>query len=166
MSQNGTPKKRAAFLAAFAETGSVTHAAAAADMTRVTHYRWSEESEEYRQLFEFAKEEALENLEREARFRATEGLRLYKFDRDGNALKHPITGEPYFEEKRSDVLLIFLLKAADPEKYRERTETQLRGEVNLGKGVRILEDDDWYGNRERLNALAAPRAQQKPDEIV
>jgi|JYMV01.1.fsa_nt_gi hypothetical protein len=166
MSQNGTPKKQAAFLAAYVETGSISHAARAAETSRTSHYRWMEEDEEYPEIFEAARDEALEILEHEARFRAVEGLRQYKFDRDGNALKHPITGEPYYENKKSDVLLIFLLKAADPEKYRERTETQLRGEVNLGKGVRILEDDDWYGNRERLNALAAPRAQQKPDEIV
>ena len=40
-------------------------------------------------------------------------------------------------------------------------------EVNINmQGVRILEDDNWYGNRERLNAIAAASTQQEPDEIV
>jgi len=155
MLQNGTAKKQTAFLSAYVETGSISHAARAAEMARITHYRWMETSKEYQNLFEAAKEEALENLEREARFRAVEGLRMYRFDRDGNPLKHPITGEPYFEEKRSDVLLIFLLKALDPDKFRERSDARLSGDVKLQGGIRILENDNWYGNRDRIAALTA-----------
>jgi hypothetical protein len=157
MEQNGTPKKQAAFLAAYISTGSISHAARAAETSRTSHYRWMEESKEYQELFEAAKEEALENLERETRFRAMEGLRIYKFDRDGNPLKHPVTGEAYYEEKRSDVLLIFLLKSLAPEKYREQTQMQLGGEVKLGAGIRIIEDQNWYGNWDRIAELTAAK---------
>jgi hypothetical protein len=150
--QKDAPKKQAAFLV---ETGSISHAARAANMARITHYRWLESSEGYRELFEAAKQESLENLEREARFRAVQGLRQFKFTKDGSPLMHPVTGEPYYEEKRSDVLLIFLLKALAPKKYREQTQMQLGGDVNVGGRVRVVEDDNWYGNRDRIAELTA-----------
>lgn len=116
--ENTHPKK-AAFLAAFRECGNVTLAANAAGVSRRSHYKWMAEDSEYATQFEDAKEAAVDLLEAEARRRATDGLRSYKFLKSGHPIRHPETGEPYYEHSYSDTLLIFLLKGARPEKYRD-----------------------------------------------
>lgn len=152
------PKKRA-FLAAYARTGNITQAAAAAGITRRTHYVWldaeGEEGEAYRAAFEDAKEQAADYLEAEARRRAVEGLVRYRFNRAGNPLKHPVTGEPYYELEYSDTLLIFLLKGARPDKYADRTRTEITGRDGAPLGVVMLPevrdgaDDDAAGGDAR-----------------
>lgn len=118
------PKKRA-FLAAFAELGTVTHAADAAKITRKTHYLWmkDDDSEIYKAAFEDAQHHACDSLEREARRRAVHG-----------------TDKPVFHQgiecgtirEYSDTLLIFLMKGAMPEKYRDRAEVKHSGDIGLG----------------------------------
>jgi len=120
----GLTASQAAFLAAYAETGNISWAARAAGISRQRHYVWSEQSEAYREAAAVAQSEAVEFLELEARKRAAEGMRQYKFH-EGTPILHPITGEPYYEEKRSDTLLIFLLKALKPEMYRERSDVKM-----------------------------------------
>ncbi len=118
--QNATPKKtraqasvrKRAFLAAYSQCGSLTHAARAAKINRCTHYRWLKD-QEYSAAFGEAREEAADALEMEARRRAVEGIEepvFYKGEVCGTIRKY------------SDTLLIFLLKGVRPEKYRERTE--------------------------------------------
>lgn len=123
---NNTPHLKrahqAAFLAAFATTGNVSAAAEAAQIDRTRHYAWMVE-EDYATLFAAAQVEATEALEREARRRAVDGTTRFKFH-EGKPLIHPETGKPYVEHEYSDVLLIFLLKGAAPEKYRERTDNR------------------------------------------
>lgn len=104
--------KRKAFLAAFSRCATVTYAAEAAKVTRQQHYNWLRDPE-YQQAFEQARETAIEVLEAEAVRRAVLG-------RD-----EPV----YFQgkvvgriQRYSDILLIFLLKGARPEKYRDRHE--------------------------------------------
>lgn len=118
--QHKRETRQAAFLAAYRECGTVRHAAEAAKVARSQHYEWMADRD-YASAFEDAQQEAADALEREAVRRASEGLRRYKFDK-GVPIKHPETGEPYFEHEYSDSLLIFLLKGAKPEKYRERVE--------------------------------------------
>lgn len=111
-------QKKRAFLAAFAEVGTITHAAELAGIDRQAHYRWLKDDPDYPALFADADEKACEKLEQEARRRAIEGV-----------------GEPVFYkgepcgtvQKYSDTLLIFLLKGAMPEKYRERYAAELTG---------------------------------------
>ncbi len=88
------------------------HAARAAKINRSTHYRWLEDLE-YADAFDEAKEEAVDVLEMEARRRAVEGIDrpvFYQGKKVGSVRSY------------SDTLLIFLLKGAMPEKYRERHE--------------------------------------------
>ena len=99
-------------------------------------------------------------LEDVARRRAVDGLRSYKFDKEGIPLRHPdecdcghprlahprlevegsstpstqctmgecgcttFLGRPYWEDKMSDTLLIFLTKGALPNRYREIREVR------------------------------------------
>jgi hypothetical protein len=94
--------KRRAFLQAYAIHGTVNAAAKLADVSPGSHYAWLGQDPEYREAFEFAQVLACDSLETEAVRRAMIG---------------------------SDTLMIFLLKALNPAKYRE----QMR--VNLAAGT-------------------------------
>lgn len=101
--------RQAAFLAAFRTTACVSTAAKAAQIGRRRHYHWLKEDADYRLAFERVKEETIGALEDEAVRRAYEGWL-----------------EPVFYQGRqcgtkrrySDKLLMFLLKAWRPERYR------------------------------------------------
>jgi hypothetical protein len=97
-----TPKKtvrrrdamegREPFLAAFRRSGNVRAACEVAGVARQVVYRWRERDETFAEAWVEAKAEAIEVLEHEAHRRAMNS---------------------------SDTLMIFLLKAAKPEVYRE-----------------------------------------------
>lgn len=133
-----TPKKRAAFLLELARAGNVTLAAQAAGVHRTHVYQWRESDLDFAAAWDAALDQAADLLEEEARRRAYEGLRRIKFDR-GRPIMVPAVGAdglvvkddkgnpelvPYVEHEYSDTLLIFLLKGARPEKFRERNETK------------------------------------------
>ncbi len=126
------PKKRA-FLAAYSECGNITAAVEAAKIARASHYQWMEHDEEYALAFNVAKEVAIEYMEAEARRRAVTGVNepvIYKgqlqglwVDEEGKTVSAYTPGAtqiPLTIKKYSDTLLIFMLKAARPEKYRDR----------------------------------------------
>ena len=106
--------KRAAFLAAYRETGNIKLACEAAQIGRSSHYRWRESDPDYAEEFERAKKDAVDVLEAEARRRAVEGweepVGWYKGQAGGTVRRF------------SDTLLIFLLKGLRPDVYRERVE--------------------------------------------
>jgi hypothetical protein len=106
-------RKRDAFLAAFAELGTITHAAMRAGTGRTSHRYWMEHDPEYPTLFAEAAHQANDNLEREARRRAVDGVDKPVYQ--GKELVGSI-------REYSDTLLIFLMKGALPAKYRERVE--------------------------------------------
>ena len=111
MKTNGklSPNQRA-FLAAYAECGTITAAAEAAKINRRQHHRWIEAGNGYQEAFAEARERAGDRLEEEARRRAVDGVPEPVFYK----------GKPVGAiRKYSDTLLIFLLKGARPEKYRE-----------------------------------------------
>jgi len=139
--------KQAAFLAAFAECGVITEAARAAKVNRTDHYDWLLDPE-YSAAFDAAKEQAIELMESEARRRAIEGVAepvIYQGslcfeplrDKSGKIKRDPKTKEVLFSKKplvvykKSDILLMFLLKAAKPDTYRENSKVELSGSVNL-----------------------------------
>lgn len=114
-------KKR--FLEHFAEYGNVTAAAKAAGIERNTVYVWQERDDAFVAAFREAEIKATDVLESEARRRAVEGV----------VTETPIyiKGElvnTIVETKYSDTLLIFLLKARAPEKYRERFDVTSGGQ--------------------------------------
>lgn len=109
------PKKRA-FLAAFIQTASVTVSAKLAEIDRRSHYVWKRDDEVYLKAFESARLMAAETLEAEAIRRAHDGVdepQFYKGEICGHVRRY------------SDVLLIFLLKGAMPDKYKERQSIEL-----------------------------------------
>ena len=117
--------KQRVFLAVYAELGNVRAAARAAKVARRSHYYWLEQSE-YAVTFASVREEAMDLLEGEARRRAVEGVEepviyrgklCYQKELDPETGEMRTTGKLLTTRRYSDTLLIFLLKAARPEKY-------------------------------------------------
>jgi hypothetical protein len=117
-----------AFLDSFKMTGNISESADASGIARSTVYRWQEQDDEFAAGFREAEIKATECLESEARRRAVDGVLRLKFDK-GQAIIDPRTGEPYMEAEKSDTLLIFLLKARAPEKYRENVHVKHDGRI-------------------------------------
>ncbi|MES2459876.1 MAG: hypothetical protein V4671_04775 [Armatimonadota bacterium] len=114
--------KKGAMLAALAKTGNVTAAAKAAKIDRSTHYEWMQSDSSYVIAAQDAIEAAGDNLEEEARRRAEAGYMepvYYGGEKVGSVRKY------------SDALLIFLLKGAKPEKYKERIDTRHSGSLGV-----------------------------------
>ncbi len=109
-----TISSKGRFLEAFRECGGITKAAELVGINRVTVFKWRRDDPKFAAAFADAQVEAAHNLEDEARRRAVEGSRRYRFKADGSPLLHPETGLPYFEEVYSDALLVLLLKAHSP----------------------------------------------------
>lgn len=107
-------------LAALAETGNVSKAAEAAGIDRGTHYKWASADPEYKAACVDAMESAADKLEEEARRRAHDGVDepVYQGGKKVGTVR-----------KYSDTLLIFLLKGARPEKYRERSSITVEDPV-------------------------------------
>ncbi len=101
------------FLDAFEKVGNLTTAAQLATIDRQTHYNWLKSDPGYKERFADTEEKAHDGLEQEARRRAVVGVDEPVY------YKGEVVG---YVRKMSDVLLIFLLKGARPEKYRERFE--------------------------------------------
>ncbi len=120
--------KKGAMLTALAKTGNVTSAAKAAKIDRDTHYEWLKTDADYAIAVDAAMEQAADLLEAEARRRAETGVLEPVYQ----------SGEKVGTIRRySDTLLIFLLKGARPEKYRERAEVKTvhSGHVGVRHGV-------------------------------
>lgn len=136
-----------AFVAALANTGNVRAACQAARIGRSTVYDRREASELFALAWTEAMEQAADMLEAEALRRAAHGVQepvYYKGDVVGHVLKY------------SDTLLIFLLKAARPEKFRERFE-------HTGKDGGPIVFDARSVLAARLDAIATRDAAGEPD---
>lgn len=129
--QNATPKKRPrwarGFLAVLRESANVRLACLAVEIERSTAYRLRDRDESFAAEWDEAVDEAADLLEEEARRRAHEGWEEPVFGRLSG--KDAGEGEIGAVRKYSDTLLIFLLKGARPEKYRERAEVKHTGEI-------------------------------------
>jgi hypothetical protein len=99
-----TPEKsqRELFLIGLEQCGNVSASAAAAGIHRTTAYHWRETDGAFRMAWDAALDVATDSLEEEARRRAVSG---------------------------SDVLLIFLLKAHRPQKFRDNVSHEHSGGI-------------------------------------
>jgi len=109
------------FLREYEKFPTVKSAAARSKINRRTHQRWVKTHPKYGAAFAALKDDAVEELEAEAYRRAVLGV------------ERPITvaGEQVMVREYSDRLLIFLLKAERPEKYRDRREVKYSGDINV-----------------------------------
>ena len=127
-----------AFLAALTQTGNVSASAHAAGIVRQTAHNWRQADPEFAAAYVDAELAATSLLEGEAWRRAVQGTRRLRFGQNGKALIDPRTRKPYEELEYSDTLLIFLLKARDPQKYVQR---QLVGVYDATREARKLAEE-------------------------
>ena len=97
---NDRPARKKAFLEELRQKYSVYHACKAAGIGRTTVYAWRQDDAEFAKAWDAALADAADVLEASAYQRALEG---------------------------DTTLTIFLLKGAKPDKYKERTSTELTG---------------------------------------
>lgn len=114
--------KKRAFLVAYSEVGNISRAAEIAGVSRQIHYHWLKEDTDYEEAFMQADQQACDRLEQEARRRAVEGVTKPVYQGG----KQVGTVQEY-----SDTLLIFLLKGARPEKYKDRLQQEVVGKDGI-----------------------------------
>ena len=119
MVQNNTSIKtqqlKKVFLDIYPEAFTITEACKKSGINRTTFYYWLDHDPQFVQDMEVAKKSAVDLLEAEARRRAVKG---------------------------SDTLLIFLLKGAAPDKYKDRVEQKINADVNIKKEISELSDEE------------------------
>lgn len=139
------------FLEAYVVTGSIARAFDVAKekaeeegldlpLHRQRHYEWIVEDgaagENYRERFFAADETATQVLEGEAFRRAYEGVTDWRSDGDGGLVEI---------RKYSDPVLMFLLKARRPDRYRERFDHRVGGSpgaIPIGVAVKHQDADE------------------------
>jgi hypothetical protein len=135
---------KAKFLQQLAECGNVRLAAEAACVGRATAYNHRESDKDFAAKWDEAMEDAADVLEAEARRRAAKGVDepvIYEgklcgtwIDAQGHTVAENTPGAkliPLTVKKYSDTLLIFLLKGARPQKYRDHHYHQHDGNVGI-----------------------------------
>lgn len=110
--------RRRAFLEAFRLSGNVSAAARAADVDRTTPYGWAAADPDFKAAWEVAEQEAIDRLEAEAWRRAHDGVEEPVYQ-GGSLVGH--------KRVYSDQLMVLLLKAHRPDKYRERQSIEHSG---------------------------------------
>ena len=129
-----TPKKgtrtprnwQETFLKSLAQYGNVSYAARAAKVSRNFVYGQREAYPDVATRWDAALDEAADVLEKEAWRRAAKGV---KKEKTIYYLGLPIGTQ--IETTYSDPLLMFLLKAARPEKFRDRLDINQKSKVDI-----------------------------------
>jgi hypothetical protein len=162
-----TAREQNRFLECLAHSGKLVEAARWAKVARTWHYIWMERDPSYPPRVKLAMKRYFRLLEDEARLRATEGVRkpiLYQ----GHQVH--INGIPQWEYTKSDMLLIRLLEAGEPDTYKARSETT----VKMPQSIEDLPEEllDSFiqrfeqlaaAKRARLQAAPAPASEQTVD---
>lgn len=151
----------APFLAALAITGVVTYACRAAPVPPRTAYYRREHDEDFASLWREALEESTDDLVVEARRRALQGVRKFRFHQ-GDLIRVPLTDAqgaeildekgqpvmvPYVEHEYSDTLIIFLLKAHRPAVYRETFRHEHAGDARPVAFIEVNRDAPDRGSQ-------------------
>lgn len=137
MTNGQSAQLKKAFLNVFRQSGNVSQACAAAGVKRRgTVYDWQEKDEQFLAEYRQAEIEATENLEAEAHRRAVFGVKKYKGVYHNGALLEVVEETDY-----SDTLLIFLLKARAPLKYRDNVAIEHAGPGGTPQRVEVIYTD-------------------------
>ena len=119
------------FLKALSQTGNVAGSAQLVGISRSAAYKARRTNPNFAEKWDEAIEVATDAMELEARRRAETGVEEQVFYQ-GQVVGHV--------RKYSDTLLIFLLKAHRPEKYRDRVEAKIDGRIELTSAAEALEE--------------------------
>jgi hypothetical protein len=127
-------RRKRMFIRTLAQTGIVARAAAAAGWTASTAYSLRTSNKEFREMWDNAMEFSTDSLEEEARRRGQFGVKkpVYQQGR--------LVG---YQQEYSDPLLILLLKAHRPDKFKDqqKVEHDVKGGVLVVPGV--ASEGDW-----------------------
>jgi hypothetical protein len=143
-----TPKQRG-FLAAYAANGgNISAACREAECERKSYWHWvNHKDEAQREMFKSAladsHEQACQSLEDEATRRAVQGIDkpvFYQGEQCGTIREY------------SDVLLIFRMKGALPEKYGDKSKTEITGPK--GGPLQVVFVNDWNAEKNHLSPEA------------
>ena len=116
------------FLICFAECAVVATAARWAKVAKRQHFEWMHSDRTYPARFAEARRQAAQALEDEAVRRAREGARRPIMHRGKQC--RDSEGNLMWEYEYSDQLLTLLLRANDPERFRERVENRNINEID------------------------------------
>ena len=117
-----SPERETIFLNALATGSPVAVAATAAGIGYRTAFEWREGDQEFARRWEEAYKAGTDVMENEARRRAFEGFEEPVFHQ-GQVCGHV--------RKFSDNLLMFLLKARDPDRFKDRVSNELTGKLTI-----------------------------------
>lgn len=117
-----TEAEREAFIAHLREMPNVTRAARLVGRTRNGFHNYRKIDPEFDKAWVDAIDEGIESLEAEVHRRAFEGV-------DKPVTFQGVITDSYKEY--SDTLAMFLLKAHRPDKYRERSDVTVTGDINI-----------------------------------
>ena len=145
---------RPAFLEALARSGNISYSAKLTDIHRNTAMHARKSEPEFKAQMESALEEAADTLELEAWRRAHDGIEKVI----------TVAGKREVVKQYSDTLLIFLLKAIRPDKYRERVNHHHKGdEYRIAGGTREERRKEVMDNLMKLaNVQATQRLRETP----
>ncbi len=175
-----TLDKRGAFLAAYRISASIKHAAKVAGIDRRTHYDWLRTDAAYHVRFREAQQEAAGAIEDEAIRRAMEGVyepnvfqgrfvypqeeyvavEAHGREPEVRAWRNKPGARPLGLYRKSDTLMMFLLRGFLPEKYKRFTQIEMGGPgggpIPLhSDSLQRLTDDELATLRELAEKLAA-----------
>lgn len=145
-----TPEKKQLFLDTISHGFSVVKASERCGFRTQTAYQHKEKDKEFSDAWDQAKVEAQQRREDELNQRAFKGEPIpivyngkimMKENKDG-------TKEPVTLLKKSDTLLMFAMKAEDPEKYKEKSAVEHLGLDGLAKKLKSLQAATDRADRE------------------
>lgn len=117
-----TPGVREIWLATFRDTGNIRLACEAAGVSRSTVDRYRREDSSFAEAWAQAEEDAADHLEDAAYKRAVDGVSRRRYDKDGNLVAE--------EQVYSDTLLLALLRARRPAKFRDNQKIELDAKLD------------------------------------
>jgi hypothetical protein len=120
-----TTRQRARFIQHLAQTANVTSSCAFAGFDRPSAYFFRKSDPEFAEAWADALEQSIDVLEAEARRRALEGDKEPVVNKDG--LVYDENGKPLYISKRSDMLLVTLLKAHRPGRFQPQQQAVAAG---------------------------------------
>lgn len=118
MTERYTQGQLDSFLVELAEFGNVREACRRSGLTRSKLYQWRDNDEDFAKRWDEAYALGVAGLEDEARRRAAEGVERPVFGKEGEVGR---------VREFSDGLLMFLLKGAKPDVYKERVSAEHSG---------------------------------------
>ena len=143
-------RKQQRFLKEYRESGNIKHSCKVAGINRSTFYEWRDHDEAFKAQLPDAVEDAHDTLEYAAHERAVRGVESFvvsmgrvvyedipvldeqgkpKLNKNQDTIMR--RGKAIKERKYSDQLLITLLKANMPEKYKDQTRMEHSGTIDL-----------------------------------